>query len=92
MNFNFYYSIAVTKHMYLGFNRVWMNSEHPKLKPFIHLQFTTLNVNEVAPVVIAVVCMLIKFWHPFVWDGSLCPSPASIRSPFAQDVIIPNGL
>ncbi len=22
-----------------------MNPEHPKLKPFIHLQFTTLNVN-----------------------------------------------
>uniref|UniRef100_A0A672L9X5 Ig-like domain-containing protein n=1 Tax=Sinocyclocheilus grahami TaxID=75366 RepID=A0A672L9X5_SINGR len=29
--------------------------EHPKLKPFIHLQFTTLTVNEVAPVVTAVI-------------------------------------
>ncbi len=38
-----------------------MNPEHPKLEAFIHLQFTTLNVNEVATVVTAVVCMLIKF-------------------------------
>ncbi len=38
-----------------------MNPEHPKLKPFIPLRFTTLNVNEVAPVITAVVCMLIKF-------------------------------
>ncbi len=35
-----------------------MNPEHPKFKPFIYLQFTTLYVNEVAPVVTAVVCML----------------------------------
>ncbi len=41
--------------------QVGMNPEHPKFKPFIQLQFTTLNVNEVAPVVTAVVCMLIKF-------------------------------
>ncbi len=38
-----------------------MNTEHPKFKPFIHFQFTTLHVNEVAPVVTAVVCMLLKF-------------------------------
>ncbi len=43
-----------------------MNPEHPKFKPFIQLQFTTLHVNEVAPVITAVVCMLIKFGHPFV--------------------------
>ncbi len=30
-----------------------MNPGHPKLKPFIPLQFTSLNVNEVAPVVTA---------------------------------------
>ncbi len=35
-----------------------MNPEHPELKPFIQLQFTTLNVKEVAPVVTAVVCMV----------------------------------
>ncbi len=57
-----YCSIAVTKYMfYLGFNGVRMNPEHPKFKPFIHFQFTTLRVNEVAPVVTAVVSMLIKF-------------------------------
>ncbi len=38
-----------------------MNPKHPKPKPFIQLQFTTLNVNKVAPFVTAVVCMLIKF-------------------------------
>ncbi len=66
-----YCSIAVTKYMlYLRLNVVVMNPEHPKFKPFIHFQFTTLHVNEVAPVVTAVVCMIIKFWHPFVWGGS----------------------
>ncbi len=35
--------------------------EHPKLKPFIHFQCNTLNVNEVAPVITAVVCMLTEF-------------------------------
>ncbi len=63
-------------------------------KLFIHFQFTTLHVNEVAPVVAAVVCMLIKFW---VWDGSEMvlgvPHPLLIYNwwPFAHDVIIPNG-
>ncbi len=57
-----YCSIAVTKYMlYLGFNGVEMNPEHLTFKPFIHFQFTTLHVNEVTPVVTAVVCMLIKF-------------------------------
>ncbi len=52
-----------------------MNPEHPKFKPFIHFQFTTLNVNEVAPVITAVVCMLIKFGHPFVVLGDPHPLP-----------------
>ncbi len=74
-----YCSIAVTKNMlYLGFNGVGMNPENPKFETFIHFQFTTLHVKEVAPVVTAVVCMLIKFWHPFVWGGSQCPTPAPI--------------
>ncbi len=84
-----YCCIAVTKYMlYLGFNGVRMKPS----KPFFYFQFTT-HVNEVAPVVTAVVCMLIKFWHPFVWGGSQCPTPAPILqlSSFAQDVIIPNG-
>ncbi len=55
-----YCSIAVTKHMwYFGSNGVEMNPEHPKFKPFIPFQFTTLHVSQVAPA--AVVCMLIKF-------------------------------
>lgn len=34
-----------------------MKQEHPKLKPFTNLQFTTLNGNLFAPVVTAVVYM-----------------------------------
>ncbi len=46
-----YGSISVTTYMlYLGFNVVGINPEHPK----------------VVPVVTAVVCMLIKFSYPFV--------------------------
>ncbi len=47
--------------LHLGFNRVGMNPIHHKIKSFIHFQFTTINVNEAAPVITAVVCMLIKF-------------------------------
>ncbi len=43
-----------------------MNPEHPKLKPFIRLQFTSLNVNDVALVVTAVHCMLMKYLQPTV--------------------------
>jgi len=62
-----YYSIAVAKYTkHLGFTGVSMNLEHPKLNAFILLQFTTLNVNKVALIATAVVCMLIKLRHPIV--------------------------
>lgn len=54
-----YYSIAVAKY-------TKNYPEQPNLKPFILLQFTTLNVNEVALVVTAVVCMLMKLRHLIV--------------------------
>ncbi len=44
------------KHHHLGIDVLF-------LLPFIHLQFTSLHVNEVAPVVTAVICMLIKIWE-----------------------------
>ncbi len=48
-----------------------MNPEHPKFKPFIHFQFTTLHVNEVAPVVTAVVCMLMHTGYRSIQSGKI---------------------
>jgi len=68
-----YHSIAVARYTkHFGFTGIRMNTEHPNLKlntehpnlkPFILLQFTTLNVNEVALVVTAVFCLLMKLRH-----------------------------
>ncbi len=52
----------VVVHVHVGVHvGARMNPEHPSLKPFIQLQLTTLHINEAAPVVTAVVCMLMKF-------------------------------
>ncbi len=48
-----------------------MNPEHPKFKPFIHFQFTTLHVYEVAPVVTAVVCMLMHTGYRSIQSGKI---------------------
>jgi len=59
-----YHSIAVARYTkHFGFTGFRMNTEHPNLKPFILLQFTTLNVNEVALVVTAVFCLLMTLRH-----------------------------
>jgi len=60
------YCIAVAKYTeHLGFASVKLNPEHQDHKPFKLLQFTTLNVNEVA-LVTAVVFMLMKLRHHIV--------------------------
>jgi len=51
---------------HLGFTSVKLNPEHQDNKPFKLLQFTTLNGNEVALVVTAVVFMLMKLRHHIV--------------------------
>ncbi len=75
---------------------VGMNPEHPKIKPFIHLEFTTLNVNEVASVITSVVYCICELSSDTplseVVLGVPHPLPFYNWSPFAQDVIIPNGL